>query len=343
MHSKPESDMLSVDSRLERTLRSLRNVRRAEKATMADERINQTVEQETTAERPPIQDTMEDFWKPVIKEEYSVVRQPSVETNNFELKPALITMVQQNQFTGHPTEDPNEYLGRFLRMANTVKLNGVRPEVIKLHLFPFSLRDIAATWYESLQYGSVDTWEELVEAFLSSFFPPSLTTKRRREIIVFQQGEDERLCTAWERYKRLLKRCPMHGIDLKTQMDIVYHSLNDTSKGIINASCYGAFKRKSAEEARDLITDLAKCNMKALSEFTRSYNKARGSGVIELNKMIAMEAKLDAIMNKMDKQDKKLHSDHEVGAVERGGIRRSVEGSADEDPYAVEEVNYLNE
>ena len=57
-------------------------------------------------------------------------------------------MIQQNQFTGHPTKDPNEHLGRFLRVANTVKLNGVRLEVIKLHLFPFSLRDIAATWYD---------------------------------------------------------------------------------------------------------------------------------------------------------------------------------------------------
>ena len=160
---------------------------------------------------------------------------------------------------------------------------------------------------------------------------------------MFQQGDDEILYTAWERYKRMLKRCPMHGIDLKTQMDIVYHSLNDTSKGIIDASCYGAFKRKSAEEARDLIANLAKCNMKAPSEFTRSYNKEKGSGVIELNKMIAMEAKLDAIMHKMDKQDKKLHSTHEIGAVERGGIKRGAEGSADEDPYAVEEANYLNE
>ena len=252
-------------------------------------------------------------------------------------------MVQQNQFTGRPIEDPNEHLGRFLRMANTVKLNSVRPKVIKLHLFPFSLRDIAATWYESLPYGSVDTWEELVEAFLGRFFPPSLTTKRRREIIVFQQREDESLYTAWERYKRLLKRCLIHGIDLKTQMDIVYHSLDDTSKGIINASCFGSFKRKSAEEAKDLIADLAKCNKKAPSEFTRSYSKAKGSGVIELNKMIAMEAKLDAIMHRMDKQDKKLHSAYEIGAVERGGIRRGAEGSADEDPYAVEEANYLNE
>ena len=170
-----------------------------------------------------------------------------MDENNFEVKPALITMVQQHQFTRHPTEDSNEYLGRFLRMANTVKLNGVRPEVIKLHLFPFSLRDIVATWYESLPYGSVDTWEELVEAYLGGrFVPLSLTLERRREIIVFQQGEDKSLYIAWERFKRLLKRCPMHGIDLKTQMDIVYHALNDTSKGIIDASCCGAFKRKSA-------------------------------------------------------------------------------------------------
>ena len=59
-----------------------------------------------------------------------------------------------------------------------------------------------------------------------------------------------------------------------------------------------------------MIADLAKCNMKAPFEFTRSYSKAIGSGVIELNKMIAMEVKLDAIMHRMDKQDKKLHSGH---------------------------------
>ena len=132
MHRKPESDLSSLDTELERTLRNLRKVKRAGEATMAYERINQTVEQETAAERRHGKDTMEDFWRPVIQKEYSAVRQPSVEANNFKLKPSLITMVQQHQFTGHPTEDPNEHLGRFLKMVNTVKLNGVRPEVIKL-------------------------------------------------------------------------------------------------------------------------------------------------------------------------------------------------------------------
>ena len=37
-----------------------------------------------------------------------------MEANNLKLKPALITMVQQNKFTGHPSKDPNEKLGRFL-------------------------------------------------------------------------------------------------------------------------------------------------------------------------------------------------------------------------------------
>ena len=264
-----------------------------------------------------------------------------MDANNFELKKSLITMVQQHKFTGHPTEDPNEHLGRFLRMENTVKLNGVRPEVIKLHLFPFSLRDIATTWYESLPYGLVDTWEELVEAYLGRFFPSSLTLERRREIIVFQQGEDESLYIAWERFKRLMKRCPMHGIDLKTQMDIVYHALNDTSKGIIDASCCGAFKRKSAEEARDLIKDLAKCNMKAPFEFSRG--NSRGKGVMELSKMTAMEAKLDAIMHRMEKQERKMHIAHEIGTVEREAMRRSAKVPTEEDFYGVEEVKYVNE
>ena len=109
---------------------------------------------------------MEEFWRPIIQEEYSSVRQLSIEANNFELKPTLITMVQQHQFTSHLSEDPNEHLGRFMRMENTVKMNGVRPDVIKLQLFSFSLRDMATTWFDSLPVGSLNTWEELVEAYL---------------------------------------------------------------------------------------------------------------------------------------------------------------------------------
>ena len=125
---------------------------------------------------------------------------------------------------------------------------------------------------------------------MSKFFPPSLTSERRGEIIVFKKREDESPYNAWERFKRLLKRCPMHGIDLTTHMDIFYHAMNYASKGIIDASCCGAFKRRSAKKARQLIEDLAKCNYKALSKASGSNNRLRGGGFIELNSMIAIEA-----------------------------------------------------
>ena len=200
-------------------------------------------------------------------------------------------------------------------MANTVKLNGVRPDVIKLQLFPFSLRDVVATWFNLLLVGLVNTWEKLVEAFMSRFFPPAPTAKRRGEIIVFKQGEDESFYTAWERFKRLLKRCPMHGIDLTTQIDIFYHAMNYASKGMIDASCCGGFKRRSAEEARQVIEDLAKCNYKNPSESSRSSSRMNGNGLIRLDRTTVVEAKIDAVMNKLSSNEKRMNTAHEVGAV----------------------------
>ena len=82
-------------------------------------------------------------------------------------------------------------------------------------------------------------------------------------------------------------------------MDIFYHSMNYTSKGIIDAACCGAFKRKSAEEAKQLIEDLEKRNYRAPSKTSRSNSRLKISGVIELNRMTAIEAKLDVLINKM--------------------------------------------
>ena len=159
MHRRPEADLLPLDTEIERTLHNMRRITSVESKNMANQRekLQAILEEEEEVERNQRSNTMEDFWRPIIQEEYSAVRQPAIEANNFELKPSLITMVQQHQFTGHLSEDPNEHMGRFMRMANTIKMNGVRPKVIKLQLFPFSLRDVAATWFDSLPVGSVNT------------------------------------------------------------------------------------------------------------------------------------------------------------------------------------------
>ena len=45
----------------------------------------------------------------------------------------------------------------------------------------------------------------------------------------------------------------------------------------------------------------------------------------------------------MDKQERKLHFAHEIGVVEREGMRRSAEVPTEEDSYGVEEAKYVNE
>jgi hypothetical protein len=46
-------------------------------------------------------------------------------------------------FNGLAHEDPNQHLAMFDELCNTVKINGVEPEAIKLRTFHFSLGDKA--------------------------------------------------------------------------------------------------------------------------------------------------------------------------------------------------------
>ena len=91
-------------------------------------------------------------------------------------------MVQQNQFGGEASEDPNIHLTMFLQVADTIKFNGVDEHAIRLRLFPFSLKGKALAWFHALQPGCISTWEELVDKFLTKFFPPSKSSKLRSEI-----------------------------------------------------------------------------------------------------------------------------------------------------------------
>ena len=126
-------------------------------------------------------------------------------------------------------------------------------------------------------------------------------------------------------------------------MDIFYHAMNYTSKRTMDAASRGAFRRKSVEEATQLIEELAKSNYRAPSKALGSNSRLIGGGVIELDKMPVIEAKLDIIMNIMNNKERKNHSIYEVGIVE-GVEHKSIaeQGLAHEGPYRVEEAQFVN-
>ena len=82
----------------------------------------------------------------------------NVGDNGFELKPALINMVQASQFCGKAHEGVSAHLQHFLEICNTFTIKGVTKEAILLCLFPFSLLGKVKQWF----YANKDrntTWD----------------------------------------------------------------------------------------------------------------------------------------------------------------------------------------
>ncbi|GKB02008.1 MAK10-like protein, partial [Tanacetum coccineum] len=116
-------------------------------------------------------------------------------------------------------EDPNQHLKDFLKIVDSLDLDGENRERTRLRLFQFSLRDQASNWLKRLPAGSITTWENLTTRFLAQFFPPRRTEKLRNDILMFQQHHRESISEAWTRFKDLLQKVPHHAIDLWLQND----------------------------------------------------------------------------------------------------------------------------
>ncbi|GJS46450.1 MAK10-like protein [Tanacetum coccineum] len=118
--------------------------------------------------------------------------------NVVHLRSDTIRSVQNRcSFHGLRSKDPNQHFKDFLKLVDSLYLDGENRERTRMHLFQFSLRDQASNWLERLPAGSIFTWEDLTTRFLAQFFPPRRTAKLRNDILMFQQHHGESLSEAW--------------------------------------------------------------------------------------------------------------------------------------------------
>jgi len=241
---------------------------------------------------------LKDFVVPSEEEPHTSIVRPAIAANNFELKPLLVQIIQQNQFSGNPTEDPNLHLATFVRFAETLKVNGVHPEAIRLRLFPFSLRDRASAWLDSLPSNSITTWNELKKAFLARYFPPRKTAQMRNLITCFRQKDGESLFEAWERYKDLLRACLHHGLEKWLIIHTFYNGLLYNTKMTIDAAAGGALMNKPFAEAWGLIEDMAQNHYQWGSERALAEKVQPKAGMYEVSSFDHMSAKVDELYKK---------------------------------------------
>ncbi|KAK8971598.1 hypothetical protein V6N11_005051 [Hibiscus sabdariffa] len=136
----------------------------------------------------------------------------------------------------------------------------VSNDVLKLKLFPYSLRDKAKEWLNNLPPGSFQSWIEIWRSFLAKFSYNNLTDKLCSEITSFRQEDDEAMNETWERYRDLFCRCPMHGLPEWTQVSIFYNSVNTPTRMMLDASANGTLLDKPPREGLEILEKLAQNN-----------------------------------------------------------------------------------
>nr|GEU35807.1 hypothetical protein [Tanacetum cinerariifolium] len=129
-----------------------------------------------------------------------------VKNNVAPLRSDTIRLVQNRcSFHGLRLEDPNQHLSDFLKLVDSLDLDG-----------------------------SITTWENLTTRFLAQLFPPRRTINLCNDILMFQQHHGESLSEAWTRFKDLLQKVPRHGIDLWLQVKKFYDHVNPVTRRTID-------------------------------------------------------------------------------------------------------------
>ena len=82
---------------------------------------------------------------------------PLNDVESCEINAALLNLVMKDQFTGLPSEDAATHLNNFVDLCYMQKKKDTDNDIVKLKLFPFSLRGRANVWFSSLPKNSIDS------------------------------------------------------------------------------------------------------------------------------------------------------------------------------------------
>jgi hypothetical protein len=187
---------------------------------------------------------------------YTPIALPAPEANFYEIKPALLNLVMKEQFSGASTDDAVAHLMNFVELCETQKYKDVDGDIIKLKLFPFSLRGRAKDWLLSLPRKSIDSWVKCKDAFIGKYYPPAKIISLRSDIMRFKKFDNEHVAQAWERMKSLIKNCPTLGLTTWMIIQTFYAGLNFSSRNLLDSATRGTFMSITLGAAMKLLDNM---------------------------------------------------------------------------------------
>ncbi|KAK8652115.1 hypothetical protein V6N13_061137 [Hibiscus sabdariffa] len=301
--ANPRGLIYELDPEIERTRRELRQ--RARVIMQGNNGQNPIDGQEQPRQNPPAQ--AED-----LEGLNHAVTIPEFEAEHFELKPVMFNMLNTlGQFGGSPAENARQYLKSLLEICNSFKIHGVSNDVLKLKLFPYSLTDKDKAWLNNLPPGSLRSWTDLCRSFLGKFSYSNMTDHLWNQITSFRQEDDEAMHEAWERYRDLFRRCPMHGLPEWTQVSIFYNSVNTPTRMMLDASANGTLLDKPPRESLKILEKLAQNDY----QHPTSRRGTTRRGTTQLDSSDTILAQISALTN-MVKNMQRQSNTQEVKALD---------------------------
>src|SRR3954463_3595241 len=242
------------------------------------------------------QKTLKELFSPISANPPSCIVLPEVSVSHFELKPQIFNLLPN--FYGFGREEPCMPLKDFLDICSTFKFQNFTDDSILLLLFPFSLKDKAKAWLNSLPAKVITSWEILVQKFLAKFFPMSRTNALRKEITDFAQRDNEMFSECWERFKDLLLKCPHHGFEVWRLVQYFYNGLVQADRSMIESMKGGRFLLLNELEAYEFLENLSESSQQW--DHSQRDRNSRKAGFHEISADTSLNIKLDALTRKVE-------------------------------------------
>jgi len=141
-------------------------------------------EEETNDSQASHQDGIDDInsvYNPTQVGEMGAIFIPQAEGKAiYEVTSTTLHLLQiRGLYRGLDHEDLYEHVRNFTEVCSPFSFKNVSQQSIRLWLFPLSLTGEANKWLAELPNNTITSWEELVVAFNTRFFPPSRMMKLR--------------------------------------------------------------------------------------------------------------------------------------------------------------------
>ncbi|GJZ42573.1 hypothetical protein Tco_0589828 [Tanacetum coccineum] len=94
---------------------------------------------------------MEELCQPSLDGQGGPIAPIAIQATTFGLKNDMIQQVQNSCPFRGPGDDANKHLDKFLHVTQSLKVNRVSDDALRLYLFPYSLQDRAAEWFDRFQ------------------------------------------------------------------------------------------------------------------------------------------------------------------------------------------------